>query len=77
MATTDDLPPGQKRMNVVLSTWAHRELKMAAARDLVTMKLVLISAVHHFYDMDEAERKRLYSEVTKLNDAEVKTFSTQ
>ncbi len=77
MATTDDLPPGQKRMNVVLSTWAHRELKMAAARDLVTMKLVLISAVHHFYDMDEAERKRLYSEVTKLNDAEVKAFSTQ
>lgn len=71
----EELPPGMKRLNVVLSTWGHRDLKMAAARDLGTMKNVLLASIVKFSELDEDERQTLYDEVAKRNAEEVARLS--
>ena len=75
MPVTDGLPPGSKRMNVVLTTWAHRDLKITAAEDLLTMKKVLVASILRFYKMDDDERREWYAMAEALSDAEVASFS--
>ena len=75
MPVTDGLPPGSKRMNVVLTTWAHRDLKVTAAQDLHTMKKVLVASILRFYKMNDDERREWYAMAEELSDAEVASFS--
>ena len=75
MPATDGLPPGSKRMNVVLTTWAHRDLKVTAAQDLLTMKKVLVASILRFYEMDDVERKQWYTKAEELSNDEVVAFS--
>lgn len=60
----------EHRLNMNMTYWAHRKLRVIAAEDMTTMRHVIESAILGFEELDETDRDILYVQAHELQDAE-------